>query len=244
MRVATWNLQRHRPDSVKGLAALVHLRSLNPDVAVLTEAWTGHLCNDYHQGDAGPTGTSHLHPDERKVVIGSRWPILDLSTDLEVPTPGRFVSAVVDVPSGPLRVIGVCIPWYASRVRSGETRNWEDFQVFLAALQPILESHRGMPCVVAGDFNLKLPSSDRNRDQERRLRDAISGFHVVTEGAQSESGRPLIDHIAISLDLKCASVTTLGRVIQGLEVSDHDGVMVDLQYPRVGYALGEGRARR
>jgi len=39
----------------------------------------------------------------------------------------------------------------------------------------------------------------------------------------------LIDHIAISLGLKCASVTTWGRVIQGLEISDHDGVMVDLQ---------------
>jgi hypothetical protein len=40
------------------------------------------------------------------------------------PTPGRFVSAILDAPSGPLRVIGVGIPWYASRVREGGTRNW------------------------------------------------------------------------------------------------------------------------
>jgi endonuclease/exonuclease/phosphatase family metal-dependent hydrolase len=229
MRVATWNLQRHRPDSAKGQAALAHLRSLDADIVILTEAWTGHLGDDFHHVDAGLTGTSHLHRDERKVVVGSRWSIRDLSTNLDVPTPGRFVSAIVDTPSGSLRVIGVCIPWYASRVRSGEARNWADFQTFLTALQPILESHQGMPCVVAGDFNLKLPASDRNRDQMQRLHAAFSGFHIATTGARPETGRSLIDHIAISPGLSCDSVKTWSRVLEGLAVSDHDGVMVDLE---------------
>lgn len=219
MHVTTWHLQRYRPDSAKGRAALAHLRSLDPDVAILTEAWTGHLGDDFHQVDAGP----------RKVVIASRWSIRDLSTDLKVPTPGRFVQAIVDAPSGPLRVIGICIPWYASRVRSGEAKNWEDFLVFLTSVQPILASHQGMPCVVAVDFNLKLPASVRNQDHERCLRDAFWRFRIVTEGVRPDTGRPLIDHIAISPDLSCASVLTWGGVLDGQEVSDHDGVMMVLE---------------
>lgn len=87
---------------------------------------------------------------------------------------------------------------------------------------------------MAGDFTLKLPASTRNRDHERRLHAAFSGFHIVTEGVRPETGRPLIDHVAISPGLSCSSVTTWGRVVDGLEVSDHEGVRHDdVDHPRV-----------
>ena len=44
---------------------------------------------------------------------------------------------------------------------------------------------------MAGDFTLKLPASTRNRDHERRLHAAFSGFHIVTEGVRPETGRKL-----------------------------------------------------
>lgn len=120
MRIATWNLQRKRPTSSSGKIAVDHLRSVSPDIAILTEAWVDHLGSDFRHTDASPSGIPHLREEERKVVIASRWPITNVRIELDVPTAGRFVSAVFDTPEGSLTVIGICIPWFASRVRGCE----------------------------------------------------------------------------------------------------------------------------
>lgn len=227
MRIATWNLQRKRPASPNGSSAVDHLRSIAADVAVLTEAWVDHLGSGLHHVDAGPTGIAHLRDEERKVVVASRWPIRSVRIDLAVPTPGRFVSATVETPEGPLNVIGLCIPWFASRVGIGKATNWEDHRTFLEALSPVLADLARTPCLVAGDFNQRIPRSRQPREIADLLAKTFEDFAIPTAGERPETGRRLIDHIALSPGLKCREVTAWSGILDGGRVSDHDGVMVE-----------------
>lgn len=230
MRFATWNLQRKRPTSPNGSRAVDHLRSVSADIAILTEGWVDNLGGDFHHADAGPTGIAHLRDGERKVVVASRWPIRGVRTDLDVPTLGRFLSATVETPAGPLNVIGLCIPWAASRVMSGEAKNWEDHRTFLRALTPVLHEAAQSPCLVAGDFNQRIPRSRQPRDVAELLRDAFKDFSIPTAGEQPETGRMLIDHIALSPDLKFREVTAWSGESDGKKMSDHDGVSVEVAF--------------
>ncbi len=189
-----------------------------------------HLGDDFHHADAGPTGIAHLRDGERKVVVASRWPIRGVRIDLDVPTPGRFLSATVETPEGPLNVIGICIPWAASRVMSGEAKNWEDHRTFLRALAPVLHAAVQSPCLVAGDFNQRIPRSRQPRDVADLLRDAFKDFSIPTAGDRPETGRMLIDHIAFSPGLKFREVTAWSGESDGRKMSDHDGVSVEVAF--------------
>jgi endonuclease/exonuclease/phosphatase family metal-dependent hydrolase len=230
MRIATWNLQRKHPTSPNGRKAVDHLRSVSADIAIITEAWADHLGSTFHHADAGPTGIAHLREGERKVVIASRWPISNVGTALEVPTAGRFVSAVIETPEGSLNVIGICIPWFRSRVIGGEATNWEDHRTFLRALSPVLHEAAQGPCLVAGDFNQRIPRSRQPREVADMLVDAFKDFKIPTVGERPETGRQLIDHIAISPSLKCREVAAWSGTLNGSKVSDHDGARVECAF--------------
>ena len=230
MRIATWNLQRKRPTSPNGKIAVDHLRSISPDIAILTEAWVDHLGSDFQHTDAGPTGIAHLRKEERKVVIASRWPITKVRVDLDVPTAGRFVSAAVETPEGLLTVIGICIPWFASRVKSGEAKNWEDHRTFLQSLLPVLREAIQGPCLVAGDFNQRIPRSRQPREVAEMLEEAFDGYAIVTAGEQVETGRTLIDHIAISPSLHSSDIASWRGDADGKKMSDHDGVSAEVSF--------------
>ena len=231
MRIATWNLQRKRPVSPNGSRAVDHLRSVSADIAIVTEAWVDHIGPGFHHVDAGPTGIAHLRDGERKVVIASRWPIRSVRIDMDVPTPGRFLSATVETPKGPLNVIGLCIPWFASRVWIGKATNWEDHRTFLEALSPVLEDLAQTPCLVAGDFNQRIPRSQQPREIADLLADTFKDFAIPTAGERPETGRTLIDHIALSPSLKCREVTAWSGTLDDRKVSDHDGVIVECSFP-------------
>ncbi len=207
--------------------AAEHLRKLEADLMILTEARTEHLGEGFHHVDAGPTGTGHLHEGERKVVIASRWPISSARIDLEVSTPGRFVSSTVEAPEGSVNVVGICIPWFASRVRIGKATNREDHRTFLLALSPVLEELAKTPCLVAGDFNQRIPQRRQPREMADLLENTFKGFAIPTSGERTETGRKLIGHIALSAGLKCREVMAWSGTIDGKKVSDHDGVMVE-----------------
>ncbi len=228
MRIATWNLARKRPASPTGKLGVQHLLSLNPDVAILTEARIGHLGDSFQHADAGSSELPHLHPSERKVVVASRWPIRCVETRLEVPTLGRYVSAEIEAPIGVIRVIGLCIPWFASRVRSGGVKNWEDHRVFLRALAPVLASSAEVPCVIAGDFNQRIPRSKQPQDVADLLSQVFESYALPTAGVRSGTGRQLIDHIAVSRHFEVEQVQEWAGQIEGRAASDHDGVLVEV----------------
>ena len=229
MKIGTWNVWRRRPSTPTGSKALEHLRSLSLDVAVLTEAWCDHLGEPWNHADGGESGIPRHHENERKVVIASRWPLKEVSTDLDAETPGRFVSALVDRPEGAFRVIGVCIPWSGSRVRSGTSKPWEDHLAFLESFRPILEQAEGEPCIVAGDFNQRVPRASQSRPAAESLERAFKLFDIVTSGVRPGTGKQMIDHIAVSRHFQVTESLEWSGTLSGTKLSDHDGVLVDLE---------------
>lgn len=238
MKFATWNLARKRPVTPSALPGIRYLLSLDADIMVLTEARAGHLGEGFHHADGGATGVAYFGEDERKVVIASRWPLRDVSTELDVPTPGRIVSALAEVPDGPVRVIGVCIPWFASRVRSGEAKNWEDHVHFLEKLGPVLAEavEAAEPVVVAGDFNQRIPCSRQPAGVARLLEEVFEPLQIPTSGVRPGTGCQLIDHVVCSRSLQVKRVTEWKGELEGTRVSDHDGVMVEMEKGESGLA--------
>lgn len=120
-RLVTWNLERKRPTTPTGAAAVAQLASADPHVAVLTEARLGLLdsLGGFEVASEPPPDT-RFADDERKVMMWSRspWRDVDEVGDPDMPA-GRFVAATTETPVGDLRVIGVCIPWHMCDVRTG-----------------------------------------------------------------------------------------------------------------------------
>lgn len=228
VRIATWNLERKRPTTPTGRSAVDYLEAVEPGVAVLTEARVDHLGHGWDHASAGSSGLPHLSDDERKVVIASRAPLSDVETSAcDGSVPGRFVAASVDFPSGPVRIVGVCIPWSHSRVRSGVARAWDDHRGYLDSLATFVSAlSPSEKVIVAGDFNQRIPRTRQPRDVAERLAGILDGFTIPTAGKVMGVDRALIDHIAVR-GLTVESVEGWPNNAGGIRMSDHDGVAVE-----------------
>ncbi|HEY1051050.1 MAG TPA: hypothetical protein VGE39_14870, partial [Prosthecobacter sp.] len=84
-----------------------------------------------------------ITPGRHKVLLWSRnpWREVDALGSALLP-PGRFVAGTTDTPRGPLRFIGVCIPWRDAHVRTGQRNRqpWEDHLTYLQHLRPLLQA--------------------------------------------------------------------------------------------------------
>jgi len=245
VRVLSWNLERKSPTSPTGRAGIDTLDAMGADVMVLTEARTGFPAGGGHTVWCGPLPYDHLGADERRVVLWSRepWRDVDEVGDAGLPV-GRFVAATTDTALGPLRVVGVCVPWHMSNVTVG-TRDrapWEDHLRYLQVLEPLLAGMAG-PVVVAGDFNQTIP---RIRGGRRDVADAMAAcfgsFTVATAGTPPGASKPVIDHVAVSGGLSAVGVFGWPtRSASGVRMSDHDGVGVDLVEAAEGGRGGHDR---
>ncbi len=231
MRLLNWNLEWRTPGSRKGSAIARRISAIRPDLAVLTEV----AGNFFETGASAYSDTDwgyRTAPSRRKVHIWSRfgWDYVDSVGSGSLPG-GRYVSGVTRTELGPLRVIGVCIPWWGAHVGTGRKNrsNWQDHLAFLRALEPILEGVRE-PYVLAGDWNQRIPRKHQPKEAFRTLMRALpKTLEVVTSGLVPPLERPLIDHVALSKGLTAARVQGLPREDPALgDLTDHDGVLVDI----------------
>ncbi len=143
----------------------------------------------------------------------------------------RFISATTDTPIGPLRVLGVCIPWHMAEVQypiDVKRRPWELHIRFLERLAELLAAS-DVPTVVAGDFNQQVPRIKYgNREAAEAMAEAFRTFDIVTQGQLDGCSRPGIDHVAISSHLQAAATWGWPNMSEGRRLSDHDGAAVDL----------------
>jgi endonuclease/exonuclease/phosphatase family metal-dependent hydrolase len=233
-RALTWNLERKRPSSPTGSAAVARIAACEPDIAVITEIRLGHL--DALGGfeiapESAPPG--RFDNDERKVMIWSRspWRDIDQVGHPDMPS-GRFVAGTTATPIGDIRVIGVCIPWHMSDVRSGtkDRKPWEQHRRWLELLEPLLAGSASLPVIIAGDFNQRVPRSPRgNRAMADLLAGVLDGFTTVTAGIVAGCERQGIDHIAINSRLEALSVRGWPSDDGGVRMSDHDGAFADVR---------------
>jgi endonuclease/exonuclease/phosphatase family metal-dependent hydrolase len=231
-RVGVWNVEWARPHSRRGQAVAGRLVSWDCDVLVVTEGEAALLPDHGHVVDSEEDYGYRVIAGRRKVLLWSRnpWREVERRTSADLPS-GRIASGVTDTPAGPVRVVGVCIPWRDAHVPSGrrDRDGWQDHLRYLNALGPWLEGlPPDPPLVVAGDFNQRVPANGQPARVAQGLADALGGLVVASAGL-THAGRRLIDHLAHDPALRTNSICAIGRERPaGPRLSDHDGVVVEL----------------
>lgn len=244
MRVATWNVERPKAvDHRKNPFLLSRIAELDADIWVLTET---HDCISPGPGYTAVSTTEFAggRPGERKTTIWSRHPARPL------PTFDSAIATCAEVQAGgaSFLVYGTVIPYHANRGPTGAARNWEEHHRSIPLhgedwrrLRSRFPDHR---VIVAGDFN-------QSRDGRRyswggqwygtaKGRDLLtreleqSGLVCVTEDdlvAQALVATSVIDHICLDR-VTAMQVVAVGAWEpgegEGVRLSDHSGVYVDL----------------
>jgi endonuclease/exonuclease/phosphatase family metal-dependent hydrolase len=229
--VAVWNLRWATPRSKRGRLCQEVLAEADADVAVLTETVAAIAPADGHVITSRDDYGYGVQPHRRKVVLWSRhpWQEVDELGSPDLP-PGRFVAGTTDTPSGPVRVVGVCVPWRDAHVRTGrrDRRPWEDHLAYLDALRRVVAPWLDQPLLVAGDLNQRIPRRRQPRHVYERLTRLVDDNLVaVTAGTVPGIDQPLIDHVLASPHVVARAVRGWSRVhSDGTTLSDHDGIRV------------------
>jgi len=128
------------------------------------------LCppNGYTITSSNEHGYTSRRGGQRKVLLWSQqeWDNVDEIGNSGLP-PGRYISGVTDTNLGPLRIIGVCIPWSHAHVSTGrrDRQLWQDHLTFLEELESLLNRRSDdIDTIVVGDFNQRIPPTTCTED--------------------------------------------------------------------------------
>lgn len=204
-----------------------------PEVVCITEGHLDQLPDGWHVcASEADHGYRPILERRRKVLLFSRnpWKNVDIVGDHELP-PGRFVAAATDTSIGPVRFVGVCIPWKDAHVRTGSCNRqpWEDHKAYLTRLRMVL-ADAVSKTVLLGDFNQRIPRRWQPEDVSNLLADTLGqNFEVLTSGVVPIVNEHSIDHVACTRDLRMKGLSGLPNVVDGLTLSDHFGLMADVE---------------
>ena len=241
MRILTWNVERPSLRSSKNELRIAHLRSLKPDLALLTET---SLAVDLGVGFSG----KHTEPSPRKpgegeavAAVWFREEVFSLAQVLPTTDPREAVCLELVSPAGPFVVYASILPYHGWRGPGGLSRPWEEHMKATAwhradwiGLRRRFPKHH---FVVGGDFNQTRDGAGRYGTRETRslVSEALEAAElecVTEEDFTSTLGlsRHSIDHICLSAEI-VSSVVEVGAwegTVDGVRLSDHNGVYVDL----------------
>ncbi|OBI06466.1 hypothetical protein A5715_20140 [Mycolicibacter heraklionensis] len=226
LTVATWNTGWATLSSQNGSRVAARLQATAADIIVVTEGVRDLLPSGGYVTDAGADWGYRLTSlARRKVLLWSRFPLTVDAVGGQGATSGRLVAATATTPGGPVRVIGVCIPWKDAHVSTGrhDATPWSEHLAYLDQLESLLfRLGGGVPTIIAGDFNQRIPRVRQPVQVADRLAAVLEGWTVHTAGGHPHG--PHIDHVATNAGLVCRSVTDwAGSDVEGT-LSDHSGV--------------------
>ena len=234
MKLLNWNVEWASPRSPRRAEILRRINEHDPEIVCLTETHDGLLSQESHTISSQPDYGYPIKPHRRKVMLWSKepWEQVD-DVGAESMPPGRFVSGVTQTSLGKVTVVGICIPWHASRTekRRGCKRKklWEDHCRYLTGLTEYLEQAATERLIVTGDFNQVIGTGSRAPLELRSaLENAFSQRLTIVTSDLSFQGRKAIDHIALSDDLNFKSLGVVSNVDGDRNLSDHFGVVADI----------------
>ena len=234
MKLLNWNVEWATPRSPRRPEILRRIHEHDPEIICLTETHDGLLSREGHMISSQPDYGYPIKPHRRKVMLWSResWEQVD-DVGAESMPPGRFVSGFTQTSLGEVTVVGICIPWHASRTekRRGCKRKkaWVDHRQYLADLTRVLEQITTHRLIVTGDFNQIIGEGSRAPLELRMaLENAFSGHLEIVTSALTFQGRKAIDHIALSDDLAYQCLGAISNVDGARKLSDHFGVVADI----------------
>jgi endonuclease/exonuclease/phosphatase family metal-dependent hydrolase len=230
LTVALWNLGWRTETSASGRAGLAILDDFSPDILCLAETHLGFgsLGHDIVSGDDYGLGPQRTR---RKVILSSRrpWRSIDHLGSSVMPS-GRFVAAETETAFGPVRVIGVCVPWRMAAVSTGmrDKQPWEQHRRFLDGLQEVMGSEMPPRTIVLGDFNQRLLRGRGVPPEVHRQFRYLFGDDIAV--ASAGTNETAIDHCFALPGLKIVSREVIERRTSGgIAMSDHDGLIVRLE---------------
>lgn len=223
IRVATWNVGWTSGGSRHFDQSRDRISELAADVLVLTETTDELIPSGGYVARGGRDWGYEKKPGRRKVVLWSRWPITDVSGEIADPG-GRHVCATIELPTGPIRVHAVCVPWSRAHVSGGreDRKPWEDHLSYLTALRDLLEHEAGarstaeLPVVIAGDINQReQPKPYGSHKVRKAWADTLTEF-----GLKVATDETMIDKIAVSAELTASD----SSIFPPEKMSDHHAV--------------------
>lgn len=234
LKLVNWNVEWATPRSRRSPDILRRIEEHDPEVVCLTETHDELLDRDGHTISSQPDYGYPIKPHRRKVMLWSRepWEHVD-DVGVESMPPGRFVSGVTQTATGDITVVGICIPWQASRTearrKSEAKKRWEDHRQFLDGLAEVLKRLPANRLIVTGDFNQVIGAGSRAPLKLRSaLAKAFSDRLTIITSALAHQGRKAIDHIAIGDDLAIESSGVISNIDGDRILSDHFGVVADI----------------
>lgn len=239
MKLLNWNTEWATPRSPRRTEILRHIDEHRPEVVCLTETHDELLAGEGHSISSQPDYGYPIKPHRRKVILWSKEPWRQVDdVGAESMPPGRFVSGVTQTSLGEVTVVGICIPWHASRTeaRRGSERKdrWEDHKKYLARLTEVLEHITTHRLIVTGDFNQVIGAGSRAPHELRSaLEKAFGNRLTIVSSTLAFNGRKAIDHIALSDDLNSKSLGAISNVDGDRKLSDHFGVVAEITERRI-----------
>lgn len=225
LRIVNWNLKWADPHGWKGQELTRRIGCENPEVVCLTEAPLGFLAGGHviaADADYGYRNTG----DRRKVQLWSRspWVNVDAQGDPCMPT-GRFIRGTTETSLGKVTFVGVCVPWNLAHVTTGrgDRRSWEDHIAYLGGLPSPLKSSGNRRMVLLGDFNQRIPRSDKVPLEVAELLSAATQHLKIARTDRFKWQDEAIDHVFHSDDLRCGEVRLLDNSHPRDDLSDHVG---------------------
>jgi len=229
--IATWNTEWATPNSDRGRRISSILHAAGADIAVVTEGVRDLLPATGSVVDAGDNWGYGPNPSRRKVIVWSRYPLTLEFIGKEGAARGRLAVATVETMTGPVRILGVCIPWRDAHVNTGrgDASPWSEHLDYLDRFEGLLTKLEGdVPTVIAGDFNQRIPRGRQPIRVAERLDTVLADWRIHTAG-ELPSG-PHIDHIATNSQFVLEAVNDWPASDHLGRLSDHAGVICRLGY--------------
>jgi hypothetical protein len=223
--VTTWNTEWATPSSDRGPRISTMLAGAGSDITVVTEGSRGLLPEHGYTVDAGGDWGYGPQLSRRKVIVWTRFPLTVGAIGTEGAICGRLVVATAATPEGPVRIIGVCIPWRDAHVSTGrrDAQPWSEHLAYLDRLEGLLAGlDDDVPTLIAGDFNQRIPRGRQPLLVFDRLSEVFAGWTIHTAGTQPNG--PHIDHIATNRGLTAKHVRDWAPSDHLGRLSDHAGV--------------------
>ena len=234
LSVVNWNVQWATPRSERSPKILRRIGQYLPEIVCLTETDYRLLseCGGYVISAQPYWGQSAAN-NRRKVLLWSRqpWAGADNLGSKALP-PGRFIAGVTETSAGPVRAIGVCIPWSHSRTErfGGDRQAWQDHDDYLGGLTSLLARTVNRRTIILGDFNQPIAQhSNVPADLRAKLLCAVPPRMTIATTGLGHRGKRTIDHIVLGEDLTAESLGVISNLRDnGKPLSDHFGIVANL----------------
>ncbi len=217
MKIATWNIARHRKGSEKMNAILELLKELDADILVLTETTDSiDLGAQYKCFHTSKPSERYFRSDERRVGIYSKY---DFYAEIETFRSDTSICIHLDTPLGPIAVYGTIIG-----IEGNRSENFmPDLEMQVKDFERISKANSLCIC---GDLNMTFSDNYYFTEEGRQV--LIKSFAKNNLINLTAAIPENIDHIIISKSIENNCKVRTDKWNVGKTLSDHLGISVTM----------------